>query len=254
MKNIDILTSNNVTIQYELASVGQRFVALVLDLLIVFLYSIIINWIIAGLFMSNLRFDDSMMDTIEIIQVITYLLYLPVIMFYNLVCEIFFGGQTIGKKAMQIKVVKVTGEPPTLGDYFIRWSYRLVDIILSLGSIAAIFVSSGEKSQRLGDMAANTTVIRLNPSTKYSIRDILKISKKSNYAPMYNQVTQLSDEDMLLIKNSIDRVKKYPNEANKKFILRLVKKVAQKLSINEVPKNKIKFLRTLLKDYIVLTR
>lgn len=251
MKHVDILTSNNVTIQYELASVGQRFVALLLDMLIVFLYAVIINWIITALFWRAFTSYD---DSFQMIEIVIYLLYMPVIMFYNLISEIFFNGQTIGKRVMQIKVVKVSGEPPSIGDYFIRWSYRLIDIIISAGSVAAIFVSSSEKSQRLGDMAANTTVIRLNPNTKYSIRDILKISKTSNYEPVYSQVTQLSDEDMLLIKNAIDRVKKYPNEANKKFILKLVKTVADKLVIDEIPQNKIKFLRTLLKDYIVLTR
>lgn len=251
MKHVDILTSNNVTIQYELASVGQRFVALLLDMLIVFLYAVIINWIITALFWRAFTSYD---DSFQMIEIVIYLLYMPVIMFYNLISEIFFNGQTIGKRVMQIKVVKVSGEPPSIGDYFIRWSYRLIDIIISAGSVAAIFVSSSEKSQRLGDMAANTTVIRLNPNTKYSIRDILKISKTSNYEPVYSQVTQLSDEDMLLIKNAIDRVKKHPNEANKKFILKLVKTVADKLVIDEIPQNKIKFLRTLLKDYIVLTR
>lgn len=256
MKQVDILTSNNVTIQYELASVGQRFIALLLDLIIITIYSFIISLIITSILTSTIRGGDwqDLERSAENIQIVQYTLLLPVIMFYNLVSEIFFNGQTIGKKVMMIRVVKVSGEPPSLGDYFIRWTYRLVDIILSAGAIAAIFVSSSEKSQRLGDMAANTTIIRLNPSTKYSVRDILKISKTSNYDPIYTQVTQLSDEDMLLIKNAIDRVKKFPNEANKKFVLALVQKVAEKLNISEVPQNKIKFLRTLLKDYIVLTR
>ncbi len=249
MKTIDILTSNNVTIQYELASVGQRLLALMLDLAIVFVYAILISFIIGGV-LSGASFGGGS----DLAQIVVYLLYMPVIMFYNLFCEVFFNGQTIGKKALQIRVVKVSGEPPTLGDYFIRWTYRLLDIIMSVGAIAAVFVSSSEKSQRLGDMAANTTVVRLNPSNKYSIRDILKIAKKGSYDPVYVNVISLSDEDMLLIKNSIDRVKKYPNNANKKFVLKLVDKVAKKLHVEEVPKNKIKFLRTLLKDYIVLTR
>jgi uncharacterized RDD family membrane protein YckC len=246
MKQIDILTSNNVTIQYELASVMQRFLALLIDSVIILFYSIICYWLIIGIFLNSFDF--------ELAQIIYYIIIFPVITFYNLICEIFFNGQTIGKKALQIKVVKITGENATIGDYFIRWTYRLVDILMSAGAIAAIFVSSSEKSQRLGDLAANTAVIKLNPDNKYTIRDILKIAKHKDYIPLYTQVTQLSDNDMLLIKNSLDRVKKFPNEANKKVILKLIKKISITLNIDEVPKNKIQFLKTLLKDYIILTR
>src|SRR5690606_12148888 len=101
--------------------------------------------------------------------VVTNLLYLPVLFLYNLVCETFFGGQSIGKKSMGIKVVKMNGHNPTVGDCLLRWCLRIVDIGASLGALAAILVSSSEKGQRLGDMAANTVVIRLNPPNRYTI-------------------------------------------------------------------------------------
>lgn len=253
MKHIEIRTANNVTIQYELASLGQRLVALMLDLVFVIVYAMIIGFII-GLVSVGSIYSDNYLRTIEIITVFQYLLIYPAYFFYHLACEVFFNGQSLGKKIMKIKVVKSTGEPPNLGDYFIRWVYRLVDLGFSLGAMGAIFISSSERSQRLGDIAANTIVVKLNPTNKYGLRDILKIAKTDNYTPTYPQVTILSDDDMLLIKNAIDRVKKVPNEANKKVVLALVDKSIDKLSITDIPKQKIKFLRTLLKDYIVLTR
>jgi uncharacterized RDD family membrane protein YckC len=245
MKQIDITTSNNVTIQYEIASVMQRFLALLIDSLIVVFYYLICSLIIGLIFFST---------SYETIEIVIYILTIPVIFFYNLVSEIFFNGQTIGKKVMQIKVIKITGENANIGDYFVRWTYRLIDILMSAGAIATIFVSSSEKSQRLGDLAANTTVIKLNPDNKYTILDILKIAKNKDYIPTYTQVTLLSDYDMLLIKNSLDRVNKFPNEENKKVILKLIDKISVSLSIEEIPKNKIQFLKILLKDYIILTR
>ena len=59
---------------------------------------------------------------------------------------------------------------------------------------------------------------------------------------------------MLLIKNTIDRVSKHPNEANKQLAKDLIVKTADVLGIDVIPKNRMKFLKTLLKDYIVLTR
>ena len=244
MKNVEILTSNNVAIQYELASVIQRILAFILDAIIIGVYVLLAS-------LASSVFWTLGSQATEIIQII---LVFPVFTFYNLVSEIYMDGQTIGKKAMQIKVMKVTGENPTINDYFLRWTYRMVDVFLSAGALAAIFISSTDKGQRLGDISANTTVIKLDPDSKYTIQDILKIGKTGEYQPTYLQVTKLNDNDMLLIKNTIASVSKTPNKANKEFTLELVAKTADVLGIDTVPKNKTKFLKTLLKDYIVLTR
>lgn len=244
MKKAEILTSNNVAIQYELASLAQRILAFVLD----FIFLVIYYWI------CSLLIIGAIFSSPFLAEVFIYILIYPVWFFYSLLCEIYLDGQSLGKKIMNIKVMKITGENPTINDYFIRWTYRVIDIWVSAGAIAAIFVSSSDKGQRLGDISANTTIIKLNPDTKYSIKDILRIGKNKDYIPVYHQVTKLTDEDMLLIKNTIDRVKRHPNQANKDFARELINKSANVLEIQEIPKNKMKFLKTLLKDYIVLTR
>lgn len=244
MKKAEILTANNVAIQYEMASLVQRILAFLLDGVILSMYYFILLLLLTGV-----SYNDS-----SLASIFTYLLFFPVFFFYNLFSEINFNGQTIGKAALGIRVIKLTGETPTLNDYFIRWTYRVIDIWLCAGALAAIFISSSDKGQRLGDISANTTLIRLNPESSYSIQDILKIGSNSNYTPTYLNVTLLSDEDMLLIKNTLDTIKKNPNSENKKVALELVKKSAELLQIEELPKNKTKFLATLLKDYIVLTR
>lgn len=244
MKKTEILTSNNVAIQYEMASLMQRILAFVIDGFILVVYYWVIWFIIIGIAFRD--YDTAI--------ILVYILFYPVFFFYNLFCEVNFEGQSLGKKIMNIKVIKVTGEVPKINDYFIRWTYRIIDIWVSAGALAAVFISSSDKGQRLGDISANTTLIKLNPDTKYSIRDILNIGKNKDYEPTYTQVTQLTDDDMLLIKNTIDRIRNKPNKANKKLALDLVKKAAEILNIEEIPKNKTKFLRTLLKDYIVLTR
>ena len=67
-------------------------------------------------------------------------------------------------------------------------------------------------------------------------------------------VEGLTDEDMILIKNAINRVKRYPNDAHKDLVRELAKRAADELNLDEVPKKKLTFLKTLLQDYIVLTR
>ncbi len=251
MKTTEIVTAHNVIIQYELATILGRALALLVDLVTLFLYiticTILFNTLSTGFAANN------MFDSREVIYTAFTLFMLPVF-FYSFIMEAFFGGQSIGKMALGIRVVKVSGGTPSMGELFLRWSFRLIDILFSVGSIAALSASSSDKMQRLGDVIANTCVIKLKPSSQYSIKDILTIKNKENYETKYPQVVQLSDEDMLLVKNSIDRFRSRPNKQHKELITELTKLVSEKLNISSIPENKVTFLKTVLQDYIVLTR
>ncbi len=246
MKTVDVITSHNISIDYEAASVMSRGVALFLDLLIKLVYYVVILviFLVFGLEFASLDF---------ILIFFTIVVGLP-IMFYSLVLEYLLKGQTIGKMAMGIRVVNLNGENASLGDYTLRWSFRLIDFWFSLGAIGALFISTTEKGQRLGDVLAQTAVVRNKPEQLYSIRDILNIKDRSKHEPTYLAASKFTDEDMILIKNAITRVKKYPNEPHKQLIRDLAERAAEELKLPEVPKKKLTFLKTLLQDYIVLTR
>ncbi|MBK8927217.1 MAG: RDD family protein [Crocinitomicaceae bacterium] len=244
-KTVDIVTSHNVSIDYEAASVMNRGVAVFLDQLIIGVYILLVLFIVSSFGISTLDFN---MTTI-----IFYILLLPA-MFYSLWCEFFFKGQTVGKLALGIRVVKLNGENATLADYTMRWIFRIIDYWISAGSVAAIFIASTEKGQRLGDVLAQTAIIKNKPEQIYSIKDILSIMDRSKHEPTYLGVTKFTDEDMILIKNAINRVQKFPNEPHKQLIRELAIKASQELKLTEVPEKKLTFLKTLLQDYIVLTR
>ena len=242
MKNVSIITTNNIAIEYELATIMQRFLASLIDGLI------ILGWyLICALIVSSMRSYESM-------EMWIILLFLPVFLFYNFVQEAFLGGRSVGKRAMGIKVISMSGENPSLSECSIRWAMRMVDIFFSLGGVAVMVASSSEKSQRVGDIMANTVVISLKPSNSFSVSDILSIKKNDNYEATYPAVTQFTDDDMLLVKNTLDRLKKYPNDKHKEVAKELVVKVAEKLNIAPPEKKKVAFLKNVLQDYIVLTR
>ena len=94
---------------------------------------------------------------------------------YQLASEILANGQSWGKKALRIRVVRLDGQEPSLSDYLLRAVFYLLDAFLSFGAIGAIFVTSSVKNQRLGDMTANTTVIRTEGSMQVSLDNILNI-------------------------------------------------------------------------------
>ncbi|MBL4705717.1 MAG: RDD family protein [Flavobacteriales bacterium] len=270
MKTIDIVTSNNVTIQYELGSIAQRFLGLVLDCAIFYGYAILAYTIAGVIFAWVASWApgsvtwDSNGDPIDVFYfgyviialigcVLVGILFIPVF-FYRFLSEYLFSGRTVGKMATGLRVIKVNGSVPSITDYFLRSSFMLIDFWMSIGSFGFLTSSSSDRNQRIGDMVAGTVVIRLRPSVSYSIKDILSIKTAENYEPQYPQVTVFTDEDMLLIKNAIDRVRRFPNKRHKKLVVELARKAQNLLSIENPPKNKLSFLKTLLQDYIVLTR
>jgi hypothetical protein len=117
-----------------------------------------------------------------------------------------------------------------------------------------MYASVAEKSQRMGDVMAGTVVIKDKSSIRYSLKDVLSIKNQDNYTPEFPGVVRFTDEDMLLIKNSIQRVRKYPNPETKKFARELADESAKLIGLSETPNKRLKFLQTLLQDYVVLTR
>ena len=57
---------------------------------------------------------------------IIILFFFPV-MIYSVTLESIFEGQTIGKKLVKIKVVKIDGYQASFGDYLIRWLFRIIE-------------------------------------------------------------------------------------------------------------------------------
>lgn len=243
MRTIDITTTQNVTIQYELADLKDRFFAWLIDVVI---------WVVS-IFILLMIFN--MMPYSE--RKTTYFVYFvvfPIILFYTLVSEILLNGQTVGKMALKLRVVKLNGRQPSLSDYLFRWAFRCLDIYFSLGALAAVLVSSSSRAQRMGDIVSNTVVVRVVPQLNFRLADIMRINTVDNYEPKYPEVKRFSEEDMLLVKQTLERARKYPNLAHKKAVQLVVQRLSDQMGIEPPTTDYLGFLKTLVSDYIVLTR
>jgi len=245
IKKIAIDTTQNVKIEYELAQVKDRVLAFFLDLLVISAGSGIIALII-------LLF--SIGTGSNLIWIFYQLLVTLLFFFYTPGMEIITGGRTVGKMALNTKVIKVTGKKPKAIDFISRWMFRCVDIYASAGAIAGILVGTTEKSQRIGGMVSNTAVVRLDPRMNLSLNQLLSIESLDKYQPQHLKITLLNDKDMLVVKNVLERNIKHRNQAHKKALDRTLEIIKEKTGIVCETENKIAFLKVLLKDYIVLTR
>ncbi|MCH2045519.1 MAG: RDD family protein, partial [Saprospiraceae bacterium] len=220
MKTIEINTAQKVTIQYELASASNRLLSYVIDWLIVG-GSLLIIWLLV----------ISALNDWEGILYFLWLVIAPAIIFYAILVENLLDGQTLGKRALGIKVVKLNGDSPTAHDYFIRWLFRFLDIWLSFGGLGLMLINATPQSQRLGGMLSGTTVIRKNSLKAFTLKDILKISTRAEYEPQFPQIRQFSEQDMLFIKRVIEREGRYPNYAHQKAVIDLSNHVGDKLGL-----------------------
>ena len=247
MSNIDIQTTQNVTITYELASLKDRFVAALIDLVIIVLINmgvIYLAYLVVGALFGE---DGSLLMAVQFIPLVIY-------MGYHLISEITANGQSWGKKGVGLKVIRLDGEEAGLSDYLLRAVFHIIDTLFSAGIIAILGVSSSKHKQRLGDMTANTTVIKLKSSNQVGLADVLKISTINEYEPVYQDIKHFNESDILLVKSALTRYKQYPNQAHKEAIVMMANRFSELLELVETPKNKIHFLETILKDYVVLTR
>jgi len=106
----------------------------------------------------------------------------------------------------------------------------------------------------MGDRAANTVVVKMNVINMFNLKDILKISTIENYEPIFPEIKNIKESDMLVVKNALLRHRNNPSLNNVAMINKLANKMIQLLEIQNKPKNNVEFLKTLIKDYIVLTR
>lgn len=236
MRNVDVHTAQNVVISFQVATLLQRALAYIIDILVMLGAVVAVNFITAILFYQ-----------------FTYLQFF-IIAFYTPACEILLNGQTLGKRAMKLRVMNVKGKEPVVLDYIIRWAFRFIDLYLSLYSVAVVLSSTSPRGQRLGGILSNTMVVSTRSEMDLSLNDILRIEDRSSYQPQYEEVYRFSENEMLTIKSLLDRESRYKNNAYKDLITDAAKRCAAVLQMNAIPKDKITFLKTLLRDYIVITR
>jgi len=239
MDNFQIETAQNVSIYQNVAGIGERILAFLIDGLILIAY-----WIIAIFLYASLDVDTN--DDWEIISFIM-ILGLPVFL-YHLLFETFWDGRSLGKSAMKLRVVKLDGSKPGFGSYFVRWIMRIVDISLMSGAIAAVTILLNEKGQRLGDMAAGTTVI--NEKKKARLSDTLLVEIAEDYIPVYPQVTVFTDKDMQRIKTVYTDAKR---QANHNVIVKLAAKMQEMMGIKPEEKP-IEFVDRVISDYNYYTQ
>ena len=240
MSQIAINSSQNVNINFNIANIGERIAAFMIDMAIKSAYYIVIYLLFFRVFNLGIVLDK--MDNWSAAAVMIVITF-P-IQIYTLVCESMMEGQTFGKKLLQIKVVKIDGYQASFGDYLIRWFFRLIDMgIIFIGFFSMVI---SRNNQRLGGIASGTAVISLK--NKINISHTILENLKEDYVPTFPQVIALSDNDVRIIKENFLKAQKVNDQV---IIRKLGDKIKQilKLEIDKTRMTERQFIDTVIKDY-----
>lgn len=244
MLQVKLDTGFNIEVEFPISPFHKRLFAWLIDLLICWLYLQLMSAL------TDIETYD--VSWLQVLVIIPVLLYFPLL-------EIPLNGQTVGKMAMRIKVITEEGGQPTIGQYLIRWLFRMVDFpwwlllavlngLLPAWTMPLIFIGLASviftpKSQRIGDLLAGTILIDLKNQTSWE--DTVFTEVESTYKPRYPQVMQLSDRDINTLKSIIESVRRKNDYA---LAMKIGDRIKSKLKM-ESDQDSIEFLQTLLKDY-----
>jgi uncharacterized RDD family membrane protein YckC len=162
-------TPEGVRFRYRLAGPAARFLAVSIDLAAVSFVSSSVTSLLylLGVFGS---------DFVAAAQLIAYF---ALTFGYSIFFEWVWRGQTIGKRVLQLRVVDADGLRLTSAQIVIRNLLRLVDLLPLCYTIGGAFLVLSPKLQRLGDLAANTVVIRIDTGLRPDLTPILGDSYNS---------------------------------------------------------------------------
>lgn len=228
--SVAVRTSQNVLLEYEPASLGERILAAIVDYLVIFGWIILVMAVPAQLHIRT--------GNVYVVCVM-----FPIVV-YDLLLEWLLNGRSIGKIALGIRVVMLDGSQPGLGAYLIRWLFRIIESGAFIGGIVPVItIAVNGKGQRLGDMAAGTTVVKLKPAV--SLDEVLLRPFDESYVVQFPEVRLLSDRDIGIVREAL-RI------GDEGILIRTADKIKDVTGINSQLTNRV-FLETVVSDYQFIT-
>ena len=227
MSQINIVTAQNVVLKVELANIGDRFLASIIDFLIKFGITLI-----AGFIKTEL--DDTFVTfMVGVLMAITWV-------FYTLIFEQFMDGQTPGKRSRKIQVARLDGAPLTFGNLLLRWVLRIADFFSFIG---LWMIVGTEKHQRLGDLAAGTVLV--STRQRVTLGDTFYNEVGPGYVPTYPEAERLTSREAEILQEVF---MEYRQNDKYEMVTLAADKEKELLQVHTY-KDDLTFLKTVLMDY-----
>ena len=205
-RSIDVRTPESIAFSYELAGLGSRFLALMIDQLIqvLILLAIVFGIALIGSRMPSAGRAVTADATVEkiaaaIVVAIVVAVIFTIFFGYFIIFETLWNGQTPGKKVLGIRTVRDGGYAVDFGASLVRNLIRVGEFAIGYYALSAISMLISPENKRLGDLAAGTIVVRdarLSPTV---------LQRPVIQQPAYAPTLYLSGDERALIKRFLER-------------------------------------------------
>ncbi|HEX6922443.1 MAG TPA: RDD family protein [Bacillales bacterium] len=250
-----IKTPEFVTLNFQLAGLGSRGAALILDMLILLIGNGLLGLLLYFISKNRLWFffvDPALLLGLMIIAL--FVIYWG----YFFVCEFFFAGKTVGKRLIGIRVIQDNGHSLTLLSAFIRNLLRIIDMLPTAYFLGMIMVFFHPKHKRLGDVTAGTLVVHERKAKRS--KTVKKIEKeiqsrgisKDQLSIDKGSLRTLGTKDWKLIKTYSTRLLQLPQLERKQRTKQVASILLPKVGLDTVDKNEQELENLLLVLYLIL--
>ena len=193
-----VSTSDNVGIGYDIAGLGSRFIAQLLDTLVVSVIVLVVSIAIStAVDASDPR--NAPLATLALAGV-TLVVYVG----YFTLCEVATGGRTPGKSAGRLRVLNLAGGAPTAAQLFVRNVARIIDLA---GGVGAVVMFLNGRSRRVGDLLAGTVVVRARPPVAFAtvVAPPPVMVRTPDAGPSIDGIERLGDRELNAVRTFLTR-------------------------------------------------
>jgi len=212
-------------VEFAIAGIGSRFLALTVDLLIqgaagVALIIVVLLLSLTGLF-NGLPLSRQWVTALLI--AFTFLSHFG----YFTIFEILWRGQTPGKRMVHIRVVKDSGRTLSASEAILRNLMRIADQLPALYAVGILSALLTAQNQRLGDLMAGSIVVR--EASLSQMRPVWDNAVPS--ATGVDQLQQLSDEDLALIETFLSRRSELPSNVRSRMASEILERLRARSTV-----------------------
>ena len=240
-----------VSITYRVAGIGNRFLATVIDSLVMLAGGIVI---VLGTFALGLAFPVLR----DVATILESTLAFVLVFGYYVVFETLWSGRTPGKRWMHLRVLKTSGYPIGFVNALIRNLVRIVDFLPTSYAIGVIVMFISPQSRRLGDYAAGTVVVK--ESGPVGLNDLtVPVPVARTVAPgaidpeeLDWNLDVLTVNEVSLITELLSRLPTLTLPAGQKLARQIADRIAGEIGARE-PNDAAQFLRRVLELHATQT-
>jgi uncharacterized RDD family membrane protein YckC len=253
LEKLNIDTPEQVALEFSLASIGSRFLALALDTLIQGVGAVILLGLAifaVGFFAAAAGVGLPAQPGPWIMGALIlgwFVLYAG----YFAIFEAVWNGQTPGKRVVGLRVIHASGRPISVFEAVLRNVVRIADQMPGIYAVGIIAVFVTERSQRLGDLAAATVVVHEQP-VEASTPAALATGRPAAAAPHYG-AARLSSEEIGLIELFFRRRGELDGVARVRMAGQIADRVRERLGITSTIQNE-QLLEEVLAEHRTLSR